>query len=140
MQMQEKLEVHFKVKREREQNLIKSRLVGQKLIKLRVIFIKFLCLLTELSSFYRKFEYQIFDIYRENHFEFLYDCGHLSSISNFDTIFDINTILYEFRYVQKFRFDMHVLSIRGLQLLIFLNRIETDSIKTIYKNMQLNFD
>ncbi len=94
--------------REEERKLIKFRSIfGRKLIKN-----EFSCMRTELSALY-VVSYLIIElsIYRKTHFEFRYDSGDLSSISNFDTIFDKSTILYEFRYVRKFRYEMHVLNL-----------------------------
>jgi len=56
----------------------------------------------------QKFNIKKFSIYRENHFGFRYDFRPISSMSNFDTIIDINRILDNFRYVRNFRFDTHV--------------------------------
>ncbi len=77
--------------REEERKLIKFRSIfGRKLIKN-----EFLCMRTELSALY-VVSYLIIElsIYCKTHFEFRYDSGDLSSISNFDTIFDKSTIIY----------------------------------------------
>ncbi len=73
-----------------------------------------------------KFEFQSLNFkvwsskYRQNSIKFRYDTGSIISISNFDTIFDIDCILYRFRYVRNFWFDMHVLSASMLEPLFFI--------------------